>query len=173
MVRTTTAMRLSALVISLALFASQPAAAAREGRAPLRGTNAQAEVAVVVHPDLAIDELTFTELRKVLLGDRQFWSTGVRVTLLVRAPVALERDVVLNTIYEMGEARFKQYWIGKVFRAHATSGPKIVYSSEMTIQLVAAIPGSISFVDATQVPSGVKILRIDGRLPGEDGYPLR
>ena len=30
-----------------------------------------------------------------------------------------------------------------------------------------------AFVDAAQVPKGLKVLRIDGHLPGEKGYPLR
>jgi hypothetical protein len=73
----------------------------------------------------------------------------------------------------MSEAEFKQYWISKLFRDEATNGPRIVYSNEMADELVAAIPGSIAFVDATEVPKTLKVLRIDGKLPGEKGYPLR
>ena len=72
----------------------------------------------------------------------------------------------------MSEAQFRQYWISKVFRAEASSGPKIVYSNEMATELVEAIPGSVAFVDSTQVPKGLKTLKIDGKLPGDKGYPL-
>ncbi|HTP33932.1 MAG TPA: hypothetical protein VMJ75_17255 [Candidatus Acidoferrales bacterium] len=133
----------------------------------------QVDVAIVVRPDLPIDNLTFAELRRVMRGDRQFWTSNLRVTLLVRAPVARERDIVLKTIYEMSEAQFRQYWIAKVFRAEAAAGPRIVYSNEMSAELVAAMPGAIAVVDASQVPKGLKVLRIDGHLPGEKGYPLR
>jgi len=80
---------------------------------------------------------------------------------------------VLKTIYQMSESQFRQYWISKIFRAEASSGPKIVYSNEMATELVAAIPGSVAFVDATGVPKGLKVLKIDGKLPGEKGYALR
>ena len=80
---------------------------------------------------------------------------------------------MLRTIYEMTEAQFRQYWIAKVFRAEAASGPRIVYSNEMAAELVNAIPGSVAFVEASQVPKGLKVLKIDGKLPGEKGYPLR
>ena len=130
------------------------------------------DVAVVVHPGVPADNLTFAEVRKLLLGDRQYWNSGLRVTLLIRAPVAREREVVLKTIYQMSEAQFRQYWVGKVFRADTASGPKIVYSNDMAAELVANIPGSIAFVDAAQVPKGLKVLKIDGRLPGEKGYAL-
>src|SRR3984893_9003854 len=133
----------------------------------------ESDIAVLVRPDVPVDNLTFDELRRLLLGNRQFWSSNLRVTLLVRAPGAREREVVLKTIYQMSEAQFRQYWIAKVFRAEATSSPRIVYSNEMAAELAVAIPGAVAFVDASQVPQGLKVLKIDGLLPGEKGYPLR
>jgi hypothetical protein len=53
-----------------------------------------------------LDNLSFAELRRVLLGDRQFWNSNVRVTLLLRALGAWEREVVLKNIYQMPEAQF-------------------------------------------------------------------
>jgi hypothetical protein len=131
------------------------------------------EIAIVVRSDVPVDNLSLGELRKLMLGDRQFWSPNLRVTLLMRAPGSREREVVLKTIYEMSEAQFQQYWIAKVFRAEATSGPRIVYSNEMAVEMAAAIPGAVAFVDAGQVPKGLKVLRINGHLPGEKGYVLR
>ena len=131
------------------------------------------DVAVVVRPDTPADDLSLSEIRKVLFGERQFWSSGLRVTLLIQAPAAREREVVLRTIYRMSDAEFKQYWIAKVFRAEANNSPKIVLSNEQALELLNIIPGSVAFVDSTAVPKGVKILKIDGKLPGEKGYPLR
>lgn len=136
-------------------------------------SGAGGDIAVVVRPETPVDNLTFNEMRKLLLGDRQFWTSNLRVTLLIRAPAAREREVVLKTIYRMSEAQFRQYWISKVFRAEASSGPKIVYSNEMATELVSSLPGSVAFVDATQVPKGLKILKIDGTLPGDAAYPLK
>jgi hypothetical protein len=138
-----------------------------------RAAFADADVAFVVRQDLPVDSLTFAELRRVMRGDRQFWTSNLRVTLLVRAPGARERDIVLKTVYQMSEAQFRQYWIAKVFRAEAAAGPRIVYSPEMAAELTGAIPGALAFVDSTQVPKGLKPLKIDGHLPGDKGYPLR
>lgn len=133
----------------------------------------QQDVAIVAHPGVPTADLTFADVRKLLLGDRQYWDSKLRVTLLIRAPVARERDVVLKSIYQMSEAQFRQYWIGKVFRAEAASGPKIVYSNDMAAELVGSIPGSVAFVDAAQIPKGLKVLKIDGMMPGDRGYRLR
>lgn len=130
-------------------------------------------VAVVVHAGVPLDNLSLAELRRVLLGDRQFWTPSLRVTLLIRAPRAHEREVLLRRVYQMSEAQFRQYWIAKVFRAETAAGPKIIYSNQTATELVAGIPGAIAFVSATQIPRGLKVLRIDGLLPGARGYPLR
>ena len=60
-----------------------------------------------------------------------------------------------------------------MFRAEAFEGPKIVYSNQMAAELVTALPGSVAFVDAAQVPKGLKVLSIDGKLPGQAGYPFK
>lgn len=130
-------------------------------------------IAIVVHPDTRVQDLSFLELRKIFLGEQQFWGDRTRIVLLVRAPVAYERDVVLNRIYQMDEAEFRQYWIAKVFRAEVSSGPKIVYSTDMTRQLVAALPGAVAFVAARDVTPEMKVLRISGKRPGDEGYPLQ
>ena len=131
------------------------------------------DVAVVVNSDTPVSDLSLSEVRKVLLGERQYWNSKLPVTLLIRAPVARERDVVLKVIYQMSEAQFKQYWVAKIFRAEVASPPKIVYSNDMQYEMVAAIPGAIAFVDARAVRPGVRVLKVDGHLPGEKGYPLR
>jgi hypothetical protein len=141
------------------------------GLTPL-GAQTAGDVAIVVHPDVPIDDLTISELRHLLLGDREFWPASVRVTLLIRAPIAHERDVVLKNVCQMTEAQFRQHWIGKVFRAETALAPKIAYSTEMAGDLVNRIPGAITFMDASEVGKGLKVVRIEGRLPGEKGYSL-
>jgi hypothetical protein len=151
-------------ILAAAVFGS-----ARAESPPL----ADGDIAIVVRADVPVDNLTFAELRRLMLGDRQFWASNLKVTLLVRAPGAREREVVLKAIYQMSEAQFRQYWIAKVFRAEAASGPRIVYSNETAAELASAIPGAVAFVDANQVPKGLKVVKINGSLPGDKRYPLR
>jgi ABC-type phosphate transport system substrate-binding protein len=131
------------------------------------------DIAVVVNSDTPVSDLSLSEVRKVLLGERQYWNSKLPVTLLIRAPQARERDVVLKVIYQMSEAQFKQYWVAKIFRAEAASPPKIVYSNDMQYELVTAIPGAIAFVEARAVRPGAKVLRVEGHLPGDKEYALR
>ena len=131
------------------------------------------DIAVVVHPDVQVENLSFTDLRRVLLGDRQFWPSGQPVTLIVRAPVAAERTLLLRKVYGMTEPQFRQYWIAKVFRAEAAAGPRIVVSNNESVEMVGVLPGAIALVDASDIPAGLKILKVDGRRPGEKDYALK
>jgi len=139
---------------------------------PLAAQSKTGDLAIVVHPSTPVTELTFAELRQVFLGERQYWNANVPVVLLIRAPTSAERSAVLDVIYQMREPQFKQYWIAKIFRAEMTSAPKIVYSNESANQLVSSIPGTIAFMAAGDVKASVKVLKIDGHLPGESAYRL-
>jgi ABC-type phosphate transport system substrate-binding protein len=156
--------RWSAIAVTLAVLVCA-LAAPRPSRAE--------GLAVIVHPSTPIDNLTFAEMRRVFLGERQYWNANMPVLLIVRAPVALERQVVLNKIYRMTESQFTQYWIARIFRAETVSTPKVVYSNTTINELVAAIPGAISLVRVDDMTPGVKVVRIDGALPGDPTYPLR
>ena len=135
--------------------------------------SAQDAVAIVAHPGVEVDDLSFAELRNIFMAEQQFWPDRSRITMLVRAPQARERDIVLNQIYQMDEDEYRRYWIAKMFRAEVPSGPKSVFSWDMTRDLVTVIPGSIAFMPASEVGPSLKVIRIDGRLPSDDGYRLR
>ena len=156
-----------ALLVLCSMFCLLPATAAPEVTISKEG------LAIVVHKDTAVDSLSLSELRNIFRADQQFWPNRSRIILLVRAPQSDERDFVLNRIYQMNEAQFRQYWIAKMFRAEVPRGPKIVFSTDMTLDLVVAIPGSISFMRADAVTADVKVIRVDGKLPNEAGYPLK
>jgi ABC-type phosphate transport system substrate-binding protein len=138
-----------------------------------QGSGVEGDVAVVVNTDVPIDNLTLGDLRRLVLGDKAFWPGSVRVTLLIRAPIAHERDVILKVVCQMTEAQFRQHWIARVFRADSAVAPKIVYSAQSAAELTAQTPGAITFIDASQVSKNMKVVKIDGKLPGENGYLLR
>jgi ABC-type phosphate transport system substrate-binding protein len=130
------------------------------------------DLAIVTHPDTPVDQLSFADARQVLKGERQYWTKDLPIVLFVRAPTSAERSAVLDAIYQMSEPQFKQYWIAKQFRAETATSPKNLKSNEATQQFVAATAGAVGFMAARDVRPGVKVLKIDGRLPGEKGYRL-
>lgn len=154
-----------ALVALVAMCAWTPSIAARQ-------TPDSSDMAVIVNADVPATDLTRADLRRVLLGDREYWAPGLRIVLYIRAPIARERDVAIQGVCQMTEAQFRQHWIAKVFRADSATGPKIAYSSDMAGEQVSRTAGAIAIVPASQVPKGAKVLKIDGKLPGQAGYKL-
>ena len=160
------------IAVAVTLLTMAVTTYAEEDSAASQGPGSSA-IAIVVHKGLPVDNLSLDDLRSIFLADQQFWPDRTRITLLVRAAQSEERTFILDRIYEMSEAQFRQYWIAKMFRAEVPRGPKIVLSAGMALDLVVAIPGSISFTRADAVTDNVKVVRVDGLLPGDPGYPLK
>jgi hypothetical protein len=139
----------------------------------LAQTMPRADFAVVVNPHTPIDDISLEDLRKIFLGERQFWSSNIPVVPLIRPQGTPEREVILRVLFKMNEVEYKKYWITKVFRAEATNEPTVALTNSFANDAVAAIPGAVTCESIKDVPHGAKVLRIDGHKPGEPGYPLR
>ena len=87
---------------------------------------AETSIAIVVHPSVAESNITMEQLRRLFLAEQQFWADKTRVILLLRAPVAADRDLILDRIYHMDENEFRRYWIAKIFRAEVQHGIGVV-----------------------------------------------
>ena len=155
-----------AAFLSLLLFSAGVGA----GSAP--ATEATVVLAVIAHPDVPEEDVSVAELRRIFLGDRQFWTGEQRVILLVPPAKSNERAALLDRVYEKTESQYRHYWIAKVFRTESPTAPKVV-KSDATPDLVRQIPGAIAVVDAAKVPAGVKVLRIGGKTAADAGYLLR
>lgn len=130
-------------------------------------------IAIIVHPDVGQESISTQDLEQILVGNKRFWDGGKSITILIQAPVSRERDIVIGKLMKMSESQYRQFWISKVFRTEVASGPKVVLSNEMAASLIGRIPGAMAFARDDEIPKGVKVLKVDGLYPGEDGYPLQ
>jgi len=130
------------------------------------------DVAVVVNPMNPIRGISLIELRKVFAGEKRSWPGGLAIRLIVRPPGCHERFLLLRLL-GMSESEYKHYWTAQLFRGEAGSEPTAVPSVGMQKEALTAFPGAISLVDARDVKPGMKMVRVEGLLPGETGYPLR
>jgi phosphate transport system substrate-binding protein len=145
----------------------------RQQRGVIERAGATAErFAVVVHPSTSASDVSLEQLRRIFLGEQQYWAGGTKVVLLIYAPGTKGREVVLRRLYQMDESAFRRYWITKTFRADLTTGPKIVSSSALAKKLTATIPGAIAVIPASEVDESVKVLNVDRRSPEDGEYPL-
>jgi ABC-type phosphate transport system substrate-binding protein len=130
-------------------------------------------IAVVVNKDNPVTQISLIELRSLYLGEHRFWKGQLAVTALMRVQGAHERDVALKTLFRMSDSEYKTYWVNRVFRGQASAAPAELFSNGSAQDAVASIRGAVALVPAVEVSSRVRMLKIDGHLPGEPGYPLQ
>ena len=129
------------------------------------------DIAVAVNQKNPIDHLSSQEVRKIFAGEKRSWSAGSPIKLFVRAPGARER-VVLLKLLGMSESEYKRYWTAAVFRGEAQAEPVALFSNGMQKEAIGVYPGAVALVNAQDVKSGMKMVRVDGHMPGEAGYPF-
>jgi len=112
------------------------------------------------------------ELRKLFAGEKRSWANGQAVRIFVRASGTSERATLLKLL-GMSENEYKQYWTAQIFRGEAQIEPVALPSNGMQKEAIAAFPGAIALVAAQDVKPGMKVVKVNGHLPGEAGYPVR
>lgn len=130
-----------------------------------------ARLAVVVAKGSSVSELSMHDLRRLYTGEPGTTPDGkpqIPIALAAGSPDRVGFDQVVTGMPPDILARF---WIDRRIRGESGS-PKAVSSPELMLRLVAALAGSIGYVRATDVRGDVKLVRIDGKLPTDDGYPI-
>ena len=139
------------------------------------GASAPAQVSglrdlmVVVNTQSTATNVTLADLEKVVRGEKSSFG-GAPVQLVLLANGA-ERDAVLRQLAHSNDTEFKKLWVTLVFRNEAGVEPVAVPSRGIAIDYVSIKRGGIAFI-STGPANNVKVLKVDGRLPGEAGYPL-
>lgn len=128
-------------------------------------------VAVVVSPKNSQSNLSLGELRKIFSGEKRSWPDGPKIKLFSRSPGSVERTALLKLLGK-SESEYKQFWTAKVYQGDAEAAPIVLPSNGMQKEALTASPGAIALVDATEVRPGMKVLKIDGKLPDNENYPL-
>ena len=131
-----------------------------------------ADVAIVVHPDNPESALKSAELVRVLRQEQRRFRTGGPIYLVFQGSGSPAREVVLRRLLHMNDVELKQFWLAKLYRGEIASFPRVLDSDVSVRRLIAVAPQALGFMDAAAVDTTVKVLRIDGKLPGQPGYPL-
>ena len=129
-------------------------------------------VAVVVNITNPATDVSTAELRRLFSGTKRSWKGGQPVVLFVRASGCPERIVLLRLL-DMSEGEYKRYWAAEVFRGEARAEPVALFSNGMQKEALAVFPGAVALVMLQDVKTGMKVVKVDGHLAGEEAYPLK
>jgi hypothetical protein len=130
-------------------------------------------LAIVVHPSNPVDNLTFSELRRIFMLDTQTWPHGRKITVVLREKGQPERADAIRMICGLSEADYDKHILFRTFQGSVNIGPRSLQSAPALLRFVYSAPGAIAPIAADQADATVKVLRIDGLLPGDARYALR
>jgi ABC-type phosphate transport system substrate-binding protein len=132
-------------------------------------------IAVIVNRSNSTESMSMAQLRKLMLGDVRNWPDKKAVTVVARESSSKVSQTVLSSVVRLSEAEYRRYIMNAEFRGDDAMTVQTANSDLNAAKSVAASNGSIAFVEVGAVPaiaSLVKVVRVNGKLPGEAGYPL-
>ncbi len=138
---------------------------------PGAGEPAEQELAVVVAKTSPIDELSFFELRRLYLGEDLRGPGGNKLIPLNRDSKSPERVGFDRSVLGLSPEAAARYWIDRRIRGQS-GPPKVVEPATVLQRVVARVPFTVTYVRREEVSAELKIIPIDGKRPGDSGYPI-
>ena len=130
-------------------------------------------LAIIVNRDNPIENISMAELRTVFLGERSHWPNGRRITLVMMEPGQPERETLVRDVCHMSESDLRRRYLQGLLTGEVLVSPKTLSSPVGVRKFVFNVPGAIGYVRPEDVDDTVKVVRIDGHLPGDADYPLK
>jgi phosphate transport system substrate-binding protein len=130
-------------------------------------------LAIVVNKANPVENLSIEELRKYFRMDHERWPDGRKNTVLMLPSGTPEREAVLRQIYQFDESFFTRHFLQASYIGQVHSAPKELASPVNMRKFIFNVPGAIGYVRASQLDDTVKVVRIDGHLPGDSEYRLK
>jgi hypothetical protein len=127
-------------------------------------------IAVIMSAGSKLQDVPLTELVKLCKGTQKAWSDGRSFMLVMKDPNAADMHTPVQKLFGMAPADLKTA-MAKLNESRQVV--KVVDSDEELLRTVGATPGAVGIVDVYSINSSVKVLRVDGKLPFDVGYPLK
>lgn len=124
------------------------------------------DLAIVVNKRNATASVTGAELEKFLKAGTPNWPDGKKVKIFLTDPGSADNKTILQRVYKMAPAEIKS-----LLDAHRAE-VQVVGSDDLVLMMVSENPGALGVVNVYSITSQVKVLKIDDKLPMEQGYLL-
>jgi hypothetical protein len=137
-------------------------------------SGAEADVApeplAIVSAKGGISELSLYQLKRLYLGDAIQGPNGELIALN-RDVKGAERLGFDRTVLGMSSEAVARYWIDRRIRGQS-GAPKAVEPAAVIQRVVARLPRAVGYVRQRDLSPEVQVVKIDGRRPGDAGYPI-
>jgi len=123
-------------------------------------------MAVIVDKGNGAGNLASADLAKILQNNSKNWPDGKKVTIVLRDLSSAETESALQKLFKLSTDDLKMF-----FATHKNS-IVTVHSDAELLKIVESTPGALGLVDVYSITSRVNVVKIDGKLPLEQGYLL-
>ena len=120
-------------------------------------------LAVVVTKGNSVEGITTGDLAKFFTTESKRWPDGNSVVVILHRQSAAQMDIV-GRLSKISSTDLQAF-----LSAHKDS-IVLVDSDLEVLKLVQTTPGAIGLVDVRSINDKVKVVKVDGKLPLEDGY---
>lgn len=124
------------------------------------------DLAVVVNKSNATTSVTGADLEKLLKAGTPNWPDGRKVKVFLTDPGSTDNKTILQRVYKMAPPEVKS-----LLDAHKAE-IQVVGSDDLVMMMVSENPGALGIVNVYSITSQVKVLKVDDKLPMEQGYLL-
>ncbi len=124
------------------------------------------DLAVIVNKNNAATKVSAAELEQLLKATVQTWPDGKKVRIFLTDPGTADSRQILSRAFKMKADEIKS-----LIDSHKAE-IQIVGSDELVLTMVDQNPGAVGIVNVYSINSRVKVLKIDDKLPMEQGYLL-
>lgn len=118
------------------------------------------QLIVIVNPSEPIDELEFTEFKRIIMGQQQRWKNGDKITIALMKTNHPTGSQTAEKFYSMTGNELNKYWLSLVFQGKAKA-PVFFNSEEELVGYVAKTPGAIGIVSG-EPDNKVKKIKLKG-----------
>lgn len=125
------------------------------------------QLALITDTANATTNLTTAELVKIFNQHTRTWPDGKPILLVLRDPGTEDMQLVLRKVLSMSPEQAREF-----IQSHKNN-IVIADSDDSVLRFVSSNRGAIGVVDLYSLTKGVTVLKIDGKLPVEQGYLLR
>jgi len=129
-------------------------------------------LAVFVGRDSGVQNLSMNELRRIFTNADDGAFSGERSVPFNHTAHSIDRIGFDQTVLRMNPDEVSRFWIDRKIRG-LPGPPRAVDSLSQLLRLVARNSGGIGYARPAQVSRDVRVIRVDGKLPSEGGYPVQ
>jgi len=129
----------------------------------LLAPTAWAEVVVIAHPDVPVQQIDNGQATQIFLKQTSNWSDGKAIQPVDAKAGSAVRDEFYSRVTGRNQGQMRAYWARQMFTGMGYP-PKEAASSQDVVKLVSQSPGAVGYAAPDAVDASVKVI-LDTRKP--------